>query len=318
MSASLIFAASAATRRSGQEAIILAQSIRTFAGRFADCPVWVLIPDSKHGIEVKNQRQLLELESQVIAFPIEERVLDFPLASKVVAAAAAEQLADGEGEILAWMDVDSLVIDEPDLMVLDQGTKLGYRPVDHTLIGSRYDEPVDPFWNLIYRFCRVSEDRLFPMTTTVDQVVIRPYFNAGLLVTRPELGLLRRWRDSFLDFYREPVWDKFFEESVLYRIFLHQAILAGVILTTVDHDEIIELSSRLNYPLHMHLQYPPSARAKSVDDLVSCRYDILLKDPEWQSKIPVGERFYRWLETQLQAAGLNGGNDGKSKDNSDP
>lgn len=65
------------------------------------------------------------------------------------------------------------------------GKKLGCRPLDHALIASPFDQPINHFGERIYKDCHVDVTRLFPMTTSVDENVIRPYFYAGMLVTHP-------------------------------------------------------------------------------------------------------------------------------------
>ena len=70
-------------------------------------------------------------------------------------------------------------------LLLSPDEALGYRPVDHTMIGSPFDEPLDPFWSLIYEHCSVPAERVFPMTASGDHRVLRPYFNAGMQVVDP-------------------------------------------------------------------------------------------------------------------------------------
>lgn len=283
------------------EAIILARSIRTFAGRFSDSPVWILLPESEKGIQEETERTLLDLDARLIPYAVDGQLLAFPCGGKVMASAAAEALAEDKAEVLVWMDADSMVLNEPVPLILDDRASLGYRPVDHTLIGSPIDEPIDHFWEHIYRRCHVTDAALFPMTTTVDEKTIRPYFNAGMLVVRPERRLLRRWRDRFLKIYRDPLFEALYTENILTKIFIHQAVLAGVVLSTLDHDDLTELPPSINYPLHMHDQYPASSRPSYVDELVTCRYDTLFQSPNWREKIPTKEPFTSWLEDQVRA-----------------
>ena len=91
---------------------------------------------------------------------------------------------------------------------------LGCRPVDHILIGSPADQPVDAFWRDVYRVTGVSEKQLFTMTTSADQKRIRPYVNAGFLVVRPELGLLRQWRAQFTEVLAARVFESYFEKDI--------------------------------------------------------------------------------------------------------
>lgn len=308
--AELDFAFTVATPGAEREAMILANSIRTFAGRFAGSAIWALLPESTMQIEAESRDRLTGLGVRLVPYHIDKSLLAFPFGGKVVAAAAAESMASGESSFLVWMDVDSIVFNEPESLMFDQGRHLGYRPVDHTLIGSPFDEPADHFWAHVYRRFQVSEKDMFPMETSVDRRIIRPYFNAGMVVIRPERGVLQSWCDGFLDLIGDPFFDDLYEENVLYKIFLHQAALAGAILSSLKKAELQELPSSVNYPLHMHRQYPPHARPSFLDELITGRYDVLFQDPQWRTHLPFREPFRSWLEDQLMSMSKPGTNDG--------
>lgn len=292
----IIFACLVASSKDLAKALILAESIRTFAGDNANQPVWFLIPEGKNRFSKANLSKIDALAVDTHVFDLNSQAEKFPFASKVVAAAAAESLADGQASQLVWMDTLSMVINSPDVMLLIKDAKLGYRPVDHLLIGSPYDEPPDPFWKLIYSSCGVDESDLFPMITSADQIKIRPYLNAGMLVVRPEHQLLQRWRDTFLNIYQTPQFLDFYSQKRLYKVFIHQAVLAGVAITVIDNDEIIELPNLVNYPLHMHDQYQPGSRPELLNDLISFRYEQFFTNPDWQEVIRVDPPLQGWLD----------------------
>lgn len=299
----VIFAFMAASGSTETEALILAGSIRAFAGEFADNPIWVLTPETEDSISEAIREKLVSLNARLVPYEMDQAVSGFPFAGKVFASATAESLASGQTDFLAWMDSDSIVINEPKELLLSDEKNLGCRPVDHTLIGSLYDGPIDPFWELVYRKCHVPQGSVFPMTTSVDENRIRPYFNAGLLVVRPERGLLQLWRDCFYRLYRETCFEEFYQQNVLYRIFFHQAVLAGTILASMDRQEIQELGHLINYPLHMHARYPADRRPEYMNELVTCRYDIFFQDPNWRQVFPVKEPLKGWLVERLSTRG---------------
>ena len=291
----LIFAFMAAPGRSESQALVLADSVRTFAGEFSNSPIWILIPETEESISEKTREELASLNARLVPFGIDPAAREFPFAAKVFASAAAESLARGQTDLLVWMDSGSIVINAPKGLLLENGKNLGYRPVDHTLIGSPYDEPIDSFWELIYRKCHVPQDRLFPMTAVVDENRIRPYFNAGLLVVRPERGLLQLWRDNFDRLYREACFEELYQREVLYKIFIHQAVLAGTILASTGQQELQELGHLINYPLHMHAEYPAGRRPAYMDELVTCRYEAFFQKPDWRKTIAIKEPLKGWL-----------------------
>jgi hypothetical protein len=290
----VVFAFLAAPGKLEDQALVLAESIRTFAGDFSQSPIWVLIPESTLLSEDCGDK-LGSLNARLISFEIDSSERGFPFAGKVVASSRAEAMARDQTEYLVWMDTHSLLLNEPRKIFLNPGKILGYRPVDHTLIGSRYEQPLDPFWERIYQDCQVPEEKIFPMTASVDEIRLRPYFNAGFLVVRPERGLLQMWCENFKKLYQEPSYEHYYDQDDLYRIFMHQAILAGTVLSFLEQRELQELSYLVNYPLHMHEQYPDDLRPMFLNELITCRYETTFEDPGWEEVIRVNEPLRGWL-----------------------
>jgi len=291
----MIFACFVAGHKDLPKALILAESIRTFAGDFSIAPIWLMVPQGSKQLSKKVRARIDALEIKLHPFEIDAQAAGFPFAGKVVASAAAESLAFEQASQLVWMDTLSMVINSPDELLLNQGALLGCRPVDHILIGSPYEKPLDPFWDLIYLSCGVTDDDIFPMITSADQVRIRPYINAGMLVVRPEHKLLQLWRDTFLDIYQDSRFLDFYEENHLFKIFIHQAVLSAIVIASINQTEIKQLPYLVNYPLHLHTQYPADRRPKSINELISCRYERFFSKPNWRDMIPVEPPLKDWL-----------------------
>jgi hypothetical protein len=291
----MLFAFMVVPAQTEQEAIILVESIRTFAGQFADSPIWALVPMGMGDLSPTTQARFEASNVTLLPFPIAEDSRGFPFAAKVQAAAAAERQAKSRTNNLVWVDVDSIVIQQPDVMILQDEQLVGYRPVDHRLIGSLAHEPLDDFWALIYEKCQVRSDHIFNMKTSVDEQLIRPYFNAGMLVVRPASAFLQAWETDFLNLFLQPCFQRFYEKDMLYRIFMHQAVLAGTILRTFKKLSLQLLSWRVNYPLHMHGSYPPAIRPTTINELVSCRYDTFFQNDNWRENLSADEPLRGWI-----------------------
>ena len=292
----LIFSTLLEDKGDVSRALLLAESIRAYAGDLSPAPIWVFLSKSVEQLSNQSRAQFDALEVDLHPFQVDSQAASFPFAKKVVASAAAETLAAGKTALLVWMDPGSMVINEPRGLLLEAEEKLGCRPVDHLLIGPAFDKPLDPFWQSIFADCGVRQEALFPMTTSTDQVEMYPYINAGMLVVRPENKLLRSWQDTFLGMYLEPRYQDFYRSNRLYRIFIHQAVLAGCILSTFKQADIVELPYLVNYPLHMHTQYPIDRRPRFINELVSFRYEDFFTDPNWQEVIQVKEPQKSWLK----------------------
>jgi hypothetical protein len=290
---SLTFATMVIPGQTEPEAVLLARSLRTQGGALAGQPVCVFYPETGTPLADATRAELAALDVRLEPVQVEPDTLRFPLAAKVFAAAAAE--AQAESGLLVWMDSDTIIIQEPAEFLLPDGAALGYRPVHHILIGSRYDEPLDAFWSLIYARCDVPDAHVFPMQTVADGLRIRPYVNAGLLVVRPDRGLLQAWRDRFRTLYRLPEFAPFYKQNVRYAIFMHQAVLAGVMLACLEPGALCELSPRVNYPLNLHHEHLHQDRPDTLDALVTCRYDTYFDSPDWVDRLPAGMRLEAWI-----------------------
>ena len=293
-----VFATIATSREAYLQVKVLAASIREFAGRLAESQIWVFVPNNEDVIPTEIKKQLLELETEIIPFKVESEVLKFPFASKVLAAATAESLAKQKTELLVCLDPDTIIMSEPKLFLLDEGKNLGYRPVHHTLIGSIYEKPLDPFWELVYRKCEVPEDKIFPMKTHVDENTLRPYFNAGFLIVRPEKGILQRWWDCFKETYRDSSFEEFYKKDERYIIFIHQAVLAGVILSLMSREELNEMPFEYNYPLNLYNEIPVEFHPQGMNSLITARYCTV--GLSGLDNIPLQEHLRKWLKEQMQ------------------
>ncbi len=286
-------------KASETNALLLAESIRTFAGSLSQALLWFFVPEDETQLSSAIRDKLLALNVTLIPFEIDPEVAHFSFTSMAVAAALAESKALSQADLLALLSANTVVLQEPRDFLLRHDKSLGYRPVHHALIGSRYNEPLDAFWTLIYRYCNIPEDRVFPMTTHVDGVKLRPYFNAGCHITRPEEHLLRNWRDTFFKVYLEPPFQGLYEQDRRYKVFMHQAIFSGVVLSTLATDEIQELPPEYNYPLHLHAEDVTDHRPSSLEEVVTFRHEGFYQDPEWSKKMPAREPLKRWIAERL-------------------
>lgn len=279
-------------------AVLLAESIRAFAGSLADAPIWFLVPEYGKKLSSKGSEKLKQLGSKLLPFEVDPEILKFPFIADVLAAEFAEVEARQKTGLLAWLGSNTVVLKEPKDFLLKEGVVLGYRPVHHTLIGSLYEKPLDLFWTLVYDWCGVPQERIFPMTGHIDGKTIRPYFNAGYLILRREGNLFGLWRRRFFDAYRNPDFQEFYARDERYAIFMHQAILSGVILSLLEKSRMVELPPCHNYPLHLYGEDVTANRPGTMADLVTVRHEGL-DNPEWMRTVPMQRELRVWLEERI-------------------
>ena len=298
----MITACMAANRQQALETVLLVHSLRTWGGDLGRGPFWVLTPPGSEFDTPRWRAALADHDAAVHPFELSAEAAAFPLADKVYAAAQAETLAAEQNATLAWLDSDTLILAPPAEFQLGGETRLAYRPVHHKLIGSDFDAEPDAFWRTIYDLCAVPAERVFPMTSVVDGCRIRPYINAGSLAVDPGAGTLRAWRDRFDAVYRSDALKPFYRQQSLYAVFAHQAVLSAVMLARLPRVALHELSPRINYPIHMHDQHPAADRPARIDELVTARYDMLIRAEEWPAGLPASADLCAWLATATEAA----------------
>jgi hypothetical protein len=293
--ASCVFPEKASERR----ALLMVESIRAFAGSLSKVPIWCFKLDNGVSLSATAKDRLTALNTELVNFDSCVGIPKFPFMWKAFLSAEAESMAQGKAGLLVWLDADTIVLQEPKELLLKTEKSLGCRPVHHTNIGSRYDKPIDPFWTQVYRYCKVPKDRVFPIRGHVDETRIRPYFNAGLLVARPEKQLLRAWRDSFVRIHNAAEFQRLYEEDQRYTTFMHQAVLTGTILSNLKTSEIEELPPTYNYPLHLYSEDATGNRPSLLEELVTFRYEDFFESSDWRKRIPTKEPLKQWITKRL-------------------
>jgi len=293
----IAFITLAAPGKSILKALMMANSLRSFGGRLKDSPVWVLVPETMSKFTEAIQDEITLLKVAVVPFEFATEGPRIPFTAKIAAAVHAEAILKGDTKRLVWLDCDTIILREPDEFLLPDGMVFGYRPVHHKLIGPTWGEPLDPFWALIYQTCEVPEDRQFQMTTHTREKT-RPYFNAGTFVISPERNLMAKWQFAFEKWFNKPEFQAFYQADERYLIFMHQAIFTGMMLHELRVDEMLELSPKINYPLHLHSEIPLELRPLSLSDLTTLRYENLFEPPDWQEKLAILQPLQSWLKAQ--------------------
>ncbi len=247
------------TNRSETNALLLVESIRDFAGSLSQAPIWCFVPQYEKQLSSNFQNRLSEFNTTLIPYEINHDALRFFFAADIHAAAIAESMAVGKTDFLIWLSSNTLILHEPTAFLLSDGKDLAYR----------------------------------------DDLIVRPYFNAGILITRPENVLFKTWRDTFFKVYQKPELQQLYKQDERYAIFIHQAILSGVILATLTVEEIQELPSAYNYPEHLHGEDITANRPAILDELVTVRHEGFYQDPDWKQKMPASDSLKDWLAERL-------------------
>jgi hypothetical protein len=297
----IIFASFAESPQQVEHVRLLATSIRTFAGAYKDAPVRLYAPAGLVAEGSETLKSLAALGVEVRHCTAPETALWLFFAAKVYAAVQAEADAVGEATILAWLDDDTIVLQQPDEFLLPPGKNLGYRPVMHKNVGLFYNEPMDAFWGRTFELLGVKESSIFPVVTPADGDTLRTYINAGCLAVRPERGLLGQWAACFSVMHADPELTEMCRQDSAKRIFIHQVALTGAILTHLTRHEMVEFSDRINYPIFFESMFGAKRDFRDLTDVVTFRHESYFKDPapDWESQLRGPADRIAWIKTHI-------------------
>jgi len=296
----IVFATFAQDESELEQALVLARSLRSFGGDMKDTPFWLYLPaeSSELAGKIGDRSPPLNIEVRTSATP--EAAMDYYYSGKTFAAGNAEGAATGNFKVLAWLDADNVIVREPKDFLIKGGVCFGWRPVMLKLIGSAYNQPPDEFWSRLYAKLSVKPEAIFPVTTPVDSAQIRAYFNAGILIVRPDRGMLRKWPVFYEKLYSDPFYQEECKKDVKKRIFLHQTALAGAVLNMLNRDEMVCFDERYNYPVFFFEKYPTYKQPKSLDDAVTIRHDgLMYRDKGWRDKMADASKIAQWVKSQF-------------------
>lgn len=259
----------------------------------------IMVPETEMDLVQDLRAAYPEPNILVTPFSIPERYRKFPFVDKLLGAAEAEVAVDGT---LLWMDADSIAFQDLSQLDLNEHTAFAYRPVDKKLVGCEEGEPLTAFWQQIFSAFELVDD-FTPMKTGVEELKIRPYFNAGFFILRTDRGILQFWRDRFFTIIEHEEMHDYFEEHVLFKIFIHQAVLTGAVLASTTASERLLLPETVNYPIYFHEQHPFHGSVSSSDDLISCRYDTYFNLEADEKNFIFSDSVKPWIDAEVLKLG---------------
>ena len=292
-----------------RQALLLFESIRRYAGRFKDCPVYALSPRAGHGISAEARKRLDELGVEYSDAVLNTGCPQYGSANRVAAAAHVE--ATRRHEILVILDSDTLFLREPDEFILPRGCDVLLRPVDLkgvSTTGPR--DECDAYWRDLCRCCGVAYERVPWGESFVDRQRIKANYNGGLVVARGGLGIMRRWADFFFGSVAEGLRPR--PGAAVFRAGAgtvepaaaelwgsNQAALSLAVWSATRRVRL--LSPNYNYPLHLHEHITPEVTRAVFGRLVHVHYhwlfapDSLAANPLFLPSGPLSPEQREWL-----------------------
>lgn len=296
-------------------ALLMLASLRRFGGALADAPGHVFVrpwkgdggEDGARGTAgatvelVEDELAESGLSATVAPLPAIDDVPRYPLAAKVAACAEAERIVRelADDRTLAWMVPQTLVVAPPVLLDLSHRnspspSRAAFRAVHISNVGSPADEPLDDYWRHVYEAAGL-DDASFSIESLVDQRSLRPYFNTHLFAVDAGLGLMAEWKALFESLIDDAAFQTGPCADERRKVFLHQAVLAALLVKRLRRGEITELPPSYSYPLHFHSDVPAEHRAEHLGRLVCPVYEGRFSFEETLRDVTLKEPLQSWF-----------------------
>jgi hypothetical protein len=173
------------------QTLLAIECLRQFGGRFAKAPVLVITPRFGPSLTSRTLVRFAELGVTYIRENLGHRYSWFGFTNKALAAMLAEKYATTSQII--WMDSDTLVIKEPDLLFLEPDVDFAICAIDKNVGSGGPDDKNEAYWRALCDYCKVDIDSLPWITTEFDHERVRFRLHSGIYVFRRGLGFGRAW-----------------------------------------------------------------------------------------------------------------------------
>jgi len=282
------------------QSLILIRSLRQFGGEMSELPIWALVPEDD-ALALDFLKELETMHIRVVPFRIDDDFKRFPFALKAVAAAQAELLAGKNQKILAWHDRTGFIQRAPKAFDLPPDKTFGFRPTDIANIGALFGQTLPSFWIRVCETFNITTDQLPIITSIIDRKDLHLYINAGLLVVRPESGILKKWTDNLQKTYNLPEFSQFYRADQRYAIFMHQAALTAAVVQQSTPEERLILPENYLFSVDNFLEYPPELKPDSLDEIITGRFHDFFALNNWEEMIVASDQLINWFKAQLES-----------------
>ncbi len=272
------------------QSILCVESLRRYGGALAASPVFAFAPRRGQGPDDATVRALSDLGASVVAEPLNAEHAAHPTWNKVYAAAWAER--ELSEEILVFTDSDCVFLGEPAELARGEW-QAAAKPVGVARAASAgAGDEAEEWWRRMYQTAGVRSEPF--VTTAVDRVRVRAYWNAGLVAARRSAGVFGAWRSAL--------------EALVAAGCVHPKpeLMDQMSLATAladRHEQVWELPDPYNYPLPQRARLSPQAARLELGELVHAHLHrwahVAGFLSELEPPLDRGAERYVWLDERL-------------------
>ncbi|MFH1197117.1 MAG: alkyl sulfatase dimerization domain-containing protein [bacterium] len=271
----------------------LIKSIRELSGSYSACNIYVVLGDPENF----PCTSINEKDVELLPIEMDKSFMDYPLAIKAFVAAQVEKIVKDKVESLVWFDPGVVVLNSFDALDLKNKYDAALRPVtlSNNISISPGKEP-DDYWEPIYKMCGIDYQNLPVIKTIVDDVEIQPYYNCEVFSINPKLGICEEWARNLTVLLKDEKYQKNVCSTFLRKLFLHQAVLSGVISSKINPERIKSLPITSGYPFNQHDRLPDDKKVSSLNECSVVIFDYAWdRIPTWMNQIKIDDPLQQWL-----------------------
>jgi hypothetical protein len=177
-----------------QQALLLCESIRRFAGVHARAAVTIVSPRSARRPSPAMIRKFEELQAKYVPVEVESCCPEYGTSYRVHSLALVESMPGPP--VIVQLDSDTLFLAEPDLAMAE--FDVAARPVDTKgMCTAGPGDPFDDYWRALCALVGITYDEVPLVETLIGAQAVRASYNGGFIVARRSAGLFQRTEDIF-------------------------------------------------------------------------------------------------------------------------
>lgn len=273
------------------QALLLFRSIRKFAGKYSDAPIYSFQPRVGPALKKETLKAFDKLGVIHSTKILNIRHHTYPIGNKIYVCAHAEK--NLSEDVLVFMDSDTVFLGEPGDLDLPDGVAVAVRPSDNKNRGSSGPgDHMEAFWQKAYEITGAPPGQF--VETVISKERLRAYWNAGLIAARRDQGVFGRWREDFLKLSKSR---KIYSKKNI----IDQVSLAMTLSRIPEKVRILDYHYNYSLPKRIHMS-PPMSEA-DLDTLVQIHYHRWFNRPGFlkllEPQLNTETEAFIWLERQL-------------------
>lgn len=176
------------------QTVLAIECLRKFGGKFSDCPVLVVTPRIGPTLTRPTLDRLKDLGAMYVRETIPNPYPWFHFMNKAITATIAEQKVDTEQII--WLDSDTLIVSEPNMLYLEPGYDIAISSTDKNIGTTGPEDKNECYWRALGEYMNQDIEQFPWVKTEFDQERVRLRVHSGVFSFRKDIRLGKKWLEA--------------------------------------------------------------------------------------------------------------------------